>query len=66
MNNLIVYGSENKLDFLKLGIMKINLRKIFSNSITFTEHDNLESQLKIFFGGDLIDLKILLSRFINN
>ena len=53
MNNLIVYGSENKFDFSK----KMNNEnqfeeKFFQNSITYTEYDNLESQLKIFFGGD--------------
>ena len=42
MNNLIAYCSENKFE-----------EKFFQNSITFTEHDNLESQLKIFFGGDI-------------
>ena len=41
MNNLITYGSENKFE-----------EKFFQNSITFTEHDELESQIKIFFGGD--------------
>lgn len=41
MNNLIVYGSENKFE-----------EKFFQNSITYTEYDNLESQLKIFFGVD--------------
>ena len=41
MNNLIAYGSENKFE-----------EKFFQNSITYTEYDNLDSQLKIFFGGD--------------
>ena len=41
MNNLIAYGSENKFE-----------EKFFQNSITFNEYDNLESQLKIFFGGE--------------
>ena len=41
INNLIAYGSENKFE-----------EKFFQNSITYTEYDNLESQLKIFFGGD--------------
>ena len=41
MNNLIAYCSENKFE-----------EKFFQNSITYTEYDNLESQLKIFFGGD--------------
>ena len=41
MNNLIAYGSENKFE-----------KKFFQNSINYAEYDNLESQLKIFFGGD--------------
>ena len=41
MNNLIAYGSENEFE-----------EKFFQNSTTYTEYDNLESQLKIFFGGD--------------
>ena len=41
MNNLIAYGSENKFE-----------EKFFQNSITYSKYDNLESQLKIFFGGD--------------
>ena len=30
--------------------MKINLRKHFQKFHTFNEYDNLESQLKVFFG----------------
>ena len=53
MNNLIAYGSENKLDFSK----DINNGsqfedKFFQNTITFNEYDKLENQLKIFFGGE--------------
>ena len=53
MNNLIAYGSENKFDFSK-NMNNDNQfeEKFFQNSITYTEYDNLESQLKIFFGGD--------------
>ena len=53
INNLIAYGSENKLDLPKYRINENQFEeKFFQNSITFTEHDNLESQLRIFFGGD--------------
>ena len=53
MNNLIAYGSQNKLDFSKNRTNENQfVEKFFQNSITFSEHDNLESQLKIFFGGD--------------
>ena len=53
MNNLIAYGSENKLDFPQNRNNQNQFEeKFFHNSITFTEHDNLESQLRIFFGGD--------------
>ena len=53
MNNLIAYGSQNKLDFSKNRTNENQFEeKFFQNSITFSEHDNLESQLKIFFGGD--------------
>tara|TARA_S200000501_G_scaffold340427_1_gene348998 strand:+ start:254 stop:619 length:366 start_codon:yes stop_codon:yes gene_type:complete len=55
MNNLIAFGSENKLDNLK-NINNDNKfeEKFFHNSITFKEYDNLESQLKIFFGRDFV------------
>ena len=53
MNNLIAYGSENKLDFSKnLNNENQFEEKFFQNSITYNEYDNLESQLKIFFGGE--------------
>ena len=53
MNNIKVLGSENKLGFPKLRFEQNEFEeKFFHNSITFTEHDDLESQLKIFFGGD--------------
>ncbi len=41
MNNLIAHCSENKFE-----------EKFFQNSITYNEYDNLDSQLKIFFGGN--------------
>ena len=54
MNNLIAYGSENKIDFSKNRNDQNQFEeKFFHNSITYSEYDNLESQLKIFFGGDL-------------
>ena len=53
MNNLIAYGSENKLGFPKnMNNGNEFEEKFFQNSITYNEYDNLESQLKIFFGGD--------------
>ena len=53
MNNLIAYGSENKFDFSKNRNNENQFEeKFFQNSITYTEYDNLDSQLKIFFGGD--------------
>ena len=54
INNLIAYGSENKLGFPQ-NIYNGNEfeEKFFQDSLTFNEYDNLESQLKIFFGGDL-------------
>ena len=53
MNNLITYGSENKFDFSKNRNNENQFEeKFFQNTITYNEYDNLESQLKIFFGGD--------------
>ena len=51
MNNLIAVGSENKLDFpnSKNGNNKIE-EKFFTYSIPYSSYDNLESQVKIFFG----------------
>ena len=54
MNNLIAFGSENKLGFSKIKINQNEFEeKFFHNSITYSEYDNLESQLKIFFGRDI-------------
>ena len=54
MNNIKVLGSENKLGFPKLRFEQNEFEeKFFHNSITFSEYDNLESQLKIFFGRDI-------------
>ena len=53
MNNLIAYGSENKFDFSKNSNNENQFEeKFFQNSITYSEYDDLENQLKIFFGGD--------------
>ena len=50
MNNLIVFGSDKKTEFLKI-INEDQFEEIFfKNSIPFSEYDNLESQLKVFFG----------------
>ena len=54
MNNLIAYGSENKFDFSKNRNNENQFEeKFFQNSKTYSKYDNFESQLKIFFGGDL-------------
>ena len=54
INNLIAYGSENKIDFSKNRNEQNQFEeKFFHNSITYSEYDNLESQLKIFFGRDI-------------
>ena len=49
-NNLMAFGSDKKSEFLK----SINEDRFeetyFKNTIPFKEYDNLESQLKIFFG----------------
>jgi len=54
INNLIAYGSENKIDFSKNRNDQNEFEeKFFHNSTIYSKYDNLESQLKIFFGGDL-------------
>ena len=52
MNNLLAFGSENKA-FSFANKLKDNdfEETFFKNSIKFYEYDNLESQLKVFFGG---------------
>ena len=53
INNLIVFGSDNKFNFTKNSSNHNEFEdKFFQNSITFNEYDDLESQLKIFFGRD--------------
>ena len=51
MNNLIVFGSENKSVLTKSNnIDDVFLETFFKYSIPYEEYDDLESQLKIFFG----------------
>ena len=50
MNNLMALGSDNKLEFLKSINEDQFEETFFKNTIPFNEYDNLESQLKIFFG----------------
>ena len=51
MNNVMVIGSENKLNFIEKNNKVNQFEKVyFQNSISFNEYDNLESQLKTFFG----------------
>ena len=53
INNLIVFGSDNKFNFNKNSSNNNEFEdKFFQNSITFNEYDDLESQLKLFFGTD--------------
>ena len=53
INNLIVFGSDNKFNFTKNSSNHNEFEdKFFQNSITFNEYDDLESQLKLFFGTD--------------
>ena len=51
MNNLIVIGSENKSNLVKSNNKDNEFEEIyFQNSIPFNSYDNLENQLKTFFG----------------
>lgn len=50
MNNLIVIGSEDKSILLKSKNDNQFEELYFQNSIPYKEYDNLESQLKVFFG----------------
>ena len=50
MNNLIAVGSENKLDFPDNNSDNKFEEKFFTYSIPYSAYDNLESQVKIFFG----------------
>ena len=52
MNNLIAFGSENKSVFFKCNNIDNEIEEIFfKNSISYNAYDNLENQLKLFFGG---------------
>ena len=51
MNNLVVIGSEYKSNFQKSKQSENKFEKIyFKNSIPYEVYDNLENQLKTFFG----------------
>ena len=50
INNLIAFGSDNKSEYIKSINEDQFEETYFKNSIPFNEYDNLESQLKIFFG----------------
>jgi len=53
MNNLIAFGSENKSSLLKSKNVDNEFEEIFFKySIPFSKYDDLESQVKIFFGRD--------------
>ena len=52
MNNLMAFGTDNKSEIMKTINEEEFERIFFQDSIPFNEYDNLESQLKIFFGGD--------------
>ena len=52
VNNLTAFGSDNKSELTKSINEEEFERIFFRDSIPFNEYDNLESQLKIFFGGD--------------
>ena len=50
-NNLIVFGSENKSYSLKSNKKNYELEEIYKlKSISYSDYDKLESQLKTFFG----------------
>ena len=51
VNNLKAFGSENKSQSVLSKQRDIELEEIFKlNDIPYSEHDNLNNQLKIFFG----------------
>ena len=51
VNNLTAFGSENKSQSLLTKQRDVELEEIFKlNDIPYSEHDNLNNQLKIFFG----------------
>ena len=51
VNNLKAFGSENKSQSVLSKQRDIELEEIFKlNDIPYSEHDNFNNQLKIFFG----------------
>ena len=51
VNNLTAFGSENKSQSVLSKQRDVELEEIFKlNDIPYSEHDNLNNQLKIFFG----------------
>ena len=51
VNNLTAFGSENKSQSVLSKQRDIQLEEIFKlNDIPYSEYDNLNNQLKIFFG----------------
>ena len=50
MNNLTAFGTDNTSELMKSINEEEFERIFFHDSIPFNEYDNLESQLKIFFG----------------
>ena len=51
VNNLIAFGSENKSQSILSKQRNVELDEIFKlNEITYSEYDNFNNQLKIFFG----------------
>ena len=52
MNNLLAIGSENKSFSFENKLKDNDFEEtFFKNSIKYYEHDNLDNQLKVFFGG---------------
>ena len=53
MNNLLVAKADENKYFIRNKQHENNLNELDAhNAITFSNHDNLESQLKMFFGVD--------------
>ena len=51
VNNLTAFGSENKSQSVLSKQRDVELEEIFNlNDIPYSEYDNLNNQLKIFFG----------------
>ena len=53
MNILTAFGTENKSSYVKSKNIENEFEEaFFKNSIPYKEYDNLDSQIKIFFGKD--------------